>query len=33
MLVYALVVTLIAVLATIWIGKASQKAKNEKTKG
>ncbi len=33
MLVYALVVTLIAVLATIWIGKASQKAKNEKTEG
>ncbi len=30
MLIYAVVVTLIAVMATIWIGKASQKAKNEK---
>jgi hypothetical protein len=27
MLVYAIVVTIIAVLVTIWIGKASQKAK------
>lgn len=33
MLIYALVVTLIAVLATIWIGKAAQKAKNEKADG
>ena len=33
MLVYAVVVTLIAVIATIWIGKASQKAKNEETEG
>jgi hypothetical protein len=33
MLVYAVVVTLIAVIATIWIGNASQKAKNEKTEG
>jgi len=33
MLVYALVVTVIAVIATIWIGKASQKAKNEKSEG
>ena len=29
MLVYAMTVTLIAVLATIWIGKAAQKAKKE----
>lgn len=29
MLVYAIVVTLIAVLATIWIGKAAGKAKKE----
>ncbi len=29
MLTYAIVVTLIAVLATIWIGKAVQKAKKE----
>jgi hypothetical protein len=29
MLVYALTVTLIAVLATIWVGKAAQKAKKE----
>ena len=29
MLVYAVVVTLIAVLATIWIGKASAKSKIE----
>ncbi|MFA9453550.1 MAG: DUF5654 family protein [Candidatus Aminicenantaceae bacterium] len=29
MLVYAVVVTLIAVLATIWVGKAAQKAKTE----
>jgi hypothetical protein len=33
MLVYAVVVTLIAVIATIWIGKASQKAKKEETEG
>jgi hypothetical protein len=29
MVVYAVVVTIIAVLATIWIGKASGKAKKE----
>lgn len=29
MLVYAVIVTIIAVLATIWIGKASAKAKKE----
>jgi len=33
MLVYAVVVTLIAVVATICIGKAAQKAKNEKPEG
>jgi ABC-type uncharacterized transport system permease subunit len=33
MLVYAVVVTLIAVVATICIGRASQKAKNEKIEG
>ncbi|MGB2905931.1 MAG: DUF5654 family protein [Candidatus Aminicenantaceae bacterium] len=31
MLVYAVVVTLIAVLATIWVGKAAQKAKTEQS--
>ena len=29
MLVYAVVVTLIAIIATIWIGKASAKSKKE----
>jgi hypothetical protein len=29
MLIYAVVVTIIAVLATIWVGKAAQKAKKE----
>jgi hypothetical protein len=29
MLVYAVVVTIIAVIATLWIGKASAKAKKE----
>jgi hypothetical protein len=29
MLVYAVIVTIIAVLATIWVGKASAKAKKE----
>ncbi len=33
MLIYALVVTVIAVLATIWVGNAAQKAKNQKTDG
>ncbi len=33
MLIYALVVTLIAVMATIWIGKAAQKAKKEEKEG
>lgn len=29
MLIYAVIVTLIAVLATIWVGKAAAKAKKE----
>ncbi len=29
MLVYAVIVTIIAVIATIWVGKASAKAKKE----
>ena len=29
MLVYAVVVTIIAVIATIWVGKAAQKAKSK----
>jgi hypothetical protein len=29
MLVYAIIVTIIAVIATIWVGKASAKAKKE----
>jgi len=32
MLVYAVVVTLIAVVATIWVGKASAKAKKKEQK-
>ena len=30
MIVYAVVVTIIAVFATIWIGRAAENAKNEK---
>jgi hypothetical protein len=29
MLVYAIVVTIIAVLATVWVGKAAEKSKNK----